>query len=323
MYPVIFPNGAAVNSSITIAHISDPHLSSLDQVGWRELLNKRILGYFSWRFRRRHIHRRETLSRVLADLATQQPDHLVISGDLTHLGTARECAEVATWLRDTGTPDYISIVPGNHDCYAADDPAATTGQWRPYMQGDAAAADNAAGFPYLRRRGPAALIGLSSALPTAPFFATGKLGEAQLQELARLLEAAGGQGLYRVVVLHHGPQPGLYSYRRRLADAERLLAVMEQHGAELILHGHGHRQAHAVLGLGDHSAPVFGVPSASAHSPHQSGWAGYNLYRVSQDAGKWLTQVEARAFNAAAQEFQTVFSREFITSVNTPQPQPA
>ena len=38
-------------------------------------------------------------------------------------------------------------------------------------------------IPTLRRRGPVALIGLSSAVPTPPFMATGTLGRAQLEAL--------------------------------------------------------------------------------------------------------------------------------------------
>ena len=47
----------------------------------------------------------------------------------------------------------------------------------------------AAGFPFVRRRGPLALIGLSTAVPTPPFMATGRLGEAQLARLGETLVA--------------------------------------------------------------------------------------------------------------------------------------
>ena len=53
------------------------------------------------------------------------------------------------------------------------------------MRGD----DGAGGFPFVRRRGPLALIGLSTAVPTAPFMATGRLGDAQLARLGEMLDA--------------------------------------------------------------------------------------------------------------------------------------
>jgi hypothetical protein len=40
-------------------------------------------------------------------------------------------------------------------------------------------------FPFVRRRGPLALIGVSSAVPTPPLMATGRLGRAQLDALDR------------------------------------------------------------------------------------------------------------------------------------------
>ena len=56
--------------------------------------------------------------------------------------------------------------------------------WGDYMRGD----DGDAAFPFLRRRGPLALIGLSSAVPTAPFMATGRLGAEQLARSRELLD---------------------------------------------------------------------------------------------------------------------------------------
>ena len=47
------------------AQLSDPHLSTLNNVHPRDLLNKRALGYLSWLHRRRHEHRREVLDAEL------------------------------------------------------------------------------------------------------------------------------------------------------------------------------------------------------------------------------------------------------------------
>ena len=285
-----------------IAHISDPHLSSLDHVRPDELLNKRILGYLSWRLKRRRSHSREVLSRTLADLAGRQPDHLVISGDFTHLGTANECRETEAWLNSIGAPDYISIVPGNHDHYIATEFAETTGRWLAYMRSDPEEDGNAGGFPYLRVRGPVALIGLSTAIPTAPFFASGKLGSEQLQRLRALLETTAQRGLYRIVVLHHGPQ--FTNIRRGLSDAGRLLSTLAAPGAELLVHGHGHCQAHTTLTAGAHSIPVFGVPSASASYQDPLKKAGYNIYEVTKHADNWQTHVTSYIYNRETQQFE-------------------
>ena len=49
------------------------------------------------------------------------------------------------------------------------------------------------------------LIGLSTAVPTAPFLATGHLGREQIVMLAAALERYGREGLFRVVMVHHPP----------------------------------------------------------------------------------------------------------------------
>ena len=290
-----------------IAHISDPHLSSLDRVRPDELLNKRILGYLSWRFRRRRSHSREILSRTLADLAGRQPDHLVISGDFTHLGTADECRETETWLNSIGAPDYISIVPGNHDHYIAADLTETTGRWRAFMRSDPDQDSNAEGFPYLRVRGPVALIGLSTAIPTPPFFASGKLGNGQLQRLRLLLETSAQRGLYRIVVLHHGPQ--FSSIRRGLTDAHKLLSALAESGAELVVHGHGHRQVHTMLQAGARQIPVFGVASASASYDDPAKSPGYYIYEVNRLQAGWQTRARSFILNRETQQFEQVLEK--------------
>ena len=289
---------------LTIAHLSDPHLTSLHHVKWRELLNKRVLGYLSWRVKRRRSHSREVLSRTLADLSGRQPDHLVISGDFTHLGTANECREAENWLNSAGAPDYISIVPGNHDRYIDTDLAATTGRWRAWMQSDPGERDNAPDFPYLRVRGPVAIIGLSTAVPTPPFFASGRLGREQLGRLGPLLETAGQRGLYRIVTLHHSPHS--MSFRRGLSDAEQLLSTLAGPGAELIIHGHGHRQMHAMLQAGERRIPVFGVPSASASYDDPAKSPGYNVYEVTRAPEGWRTRARSFILDEETQQFEQV-----------------
>src|SRR4029450_13323153 len=101
----------------TLAHLSDPHLTSLRGVRLRDLGNKRILGYLSWWRRRRRVHRIETLDAVVADMRDSAPDHIAVTGDLTHVGLPDECADALRWLQSLGNSDRVSLVPGNHDRY--------------------------------------------------------------------------------------------------------------------------------------------------------------------------------------------------------------
>ena len=106
-----------MNSSFRFAHISDLHLTSLEDVKVSDLLNKRALGYLSWRLRRRREHAPEVLTALLRDLRQLTLDHIVITGDLTHVGLPSEFQQARQWLEALGAPTDVTVVPGNHDAY--------------------------------------------------------------------------------------------------------------------------------------------------------------------------------------------------------------
>ncbi|HEY7841479.1 MAG TPA: metallophosphoesterase [Gammaproteobacteria bacterium] len=304
------PSPSAQPSSIRLAHVSDPHLSSLNDVRFGQLINKRVLGYLSWRIRRRREHRPEVLRRLGLDLAAAAPHHILITGDLTHVGLPSECREGAAWLGELGSPQKVTLVPGNHDSYVAAPWAETAGLWQPYMQGDIAQ-QPADRFPFLRRRGPVGVIGLSTAVPTAPFFATGNLGPAQLEALARMLAALRDEGLFRVVLLHHPPVDAVTSFRRRLIDAAAFRGVIREHGAELVLHGHAHRWVRSAIAADGGDVPVFGIPSGSALSADPARRAGYSLIDVARSAAGWEVRVSRRRLDAAGNAFETCGEESF------------
>jgi 3',5'-cyclic AMP phosphodiesterase CpdA len=130
-----------------------------------------------------------------------------------------------------------------------------------------------------------AIVGLSSARPTAPLLATGRLGVAQCEALEARLHALREEGRVRVVLVHHTPTPG-ESPRRRLVDAPALRRVLARAGAELVLHGHAHRAVFASLPGPEGPIPVVGAPSASAPSPKDpSRRAGYHLFAIEPGEG--------------------------------------
>ena len=161
----------------TFAHLSDPHLTSLEGVNMRELFNKRILGYLSWRSHRREEHRVEILQALVEDLREMQPDHMVITGDMTHVGLPQECREVSAWLSSLSDPQRLTVIPGNHDAYVAAQWGKTMGLWMPYMASDAATSHTQDTlFPALRERGPLALIGLPVLVQPLPSLLQGDWG---------------------------------------------------------------------------------------------------------------------------------------------------
>jgi 3',5'-cyclic AMP phosphodiesterase CpdA len=308
-------NSEPVTGALRFAQLSDPHLTSLRGVRWRELANKRLLGYLSWLKKRRAEHRPEVLSALLRDLTAQRPDHVVITGDLTHVGTQDEFGQARRWLETVGTPAGVTVIPGNHDAYAPAPWAESLLHWRPYMLSDQPAgkdtADGGDMFPSLRIRGQVAFIGLSSAVPTAPFLATGRIGAAQRERFERLLHETRDAGLFRVVLIHHSPVPGDEKWRKRLTDAVAVSATIERQGAELILHGHGHRALESSISREGHDIPVIGIPSASAIG-HQPGRAArYHIYDVSREAESWRLQVNIRGYRGDQGRFVSQGEREY------------
>ena len=276
-----------------LAHVSDPHLAPLPQVRLSELIGKRVTGFVNWRRKRAAIHQAEVLARIVADLKAQAPDHIAVTGDLVNLALPAEYQPARAWLDALGSPADVTLVPGNHDAYVRGGVAASLLHWGDFMRGDAAAAV-AAGFPFLRRRGPLALIGVSTSVPSLPLMATGRLGADQLQRLETMLDDCAREGRYRVVLIHHPPTSKRSQFLKRLTDGARLREVLARHGAELVIHGHNHRRQTVWLDGPHGRIPAIGVPSASEAPPGEHDPAGYNLYRIEGQHGAWRCEVTAR-----------------------------
>lgn len=274
-----------------LAHLSDPHLGPLPRPTITELAGKRITGYLNWRRKRSKMHSAGVLRRIVTDLKAQAPDHIAVSGDLINLSLEREYAPARAWLQSLGPPSEVTIVPGNHDAYVHTTANHTLLHWGDYMRGDDGTRDPV--FPFVQRRGPLALIGLSSALPTAPFMATGELGGRQLARLAELLDRC-GKSYFRVVVVHHPPQSDRSRQFKRLVDGAALQKILQRHGAELLIHGHDHRHARAWL----EGIPAIGVPSASETASREHDAAAYNLYCVEGHPGAWRCELVTRGLSA-------------------------
>lgn len=219
---------------------------------------------------------------MLDDLVASAPDHVAVTGDLTHMGLAAEVSEAASWLARIGPPERVTLVPGNHDAYGAARDHAVMDAWSPYVHSDGAAAGPGA-FPIVRVRGPVALVGLSSAVPTPVHLATGRVGAAQLAPLGDLLRDLAARGLCRVVLVHHPPTRQDVSWRRRLTDGPALCALLASAGAELLLHGHTHRAVRDAIPSARGPIPALGIPATS--SARRSRRGAYQLFGIAERTG--------------------------------------
>jgi 3',5'-cyclic AMP phosphodiesterase CpdA len=278
-----------------LAHLSDLHLAARPRLA--ELAGKRGLGFINWHRGRKNIHMVEALDAVTADLKTFAVDHIAVTGDLVNLSLPGEYQLARRWLEALGPPSEVTVIPGNHDIYVPQAVHGPSAYWSDYMRGDEGAEPGS--FPFVRRRGGMALIALSSAVPTGPFLATGRLGENQLARFAAALD--GARGLFRIVLIHHPPVSTTRRYLRRLTDADEFRAVLAAKGAELVLHGHDHCRSLVWLDGPERPIPAVGAPSASARVPHHGeNAAGYNLLHIDGAAGAWRCELVARERDADA-----------------------
>jgi 3',5'-cyclic AMP phosphodiesterase CpdA len=285
---------------LTLAHLSDPHLAPLPAPRWSELIGKRSTGYINWLRRRQFIHDPAALSAVTADIRAQAPDHIAVTGDIANIGLPAEFPHGRDWLESLGTTRDVTFVPGNHDIYVREAGPLAARQWGPYMCDD----DGESGFPFVRRRGNVALIGLSTGVPTAPFLATGWLGTKQLAEFAAILNNLTNEDFFRIILIHHPPVSDA-ARSKRLMDAPILKRVIAAHGADLLLHGHDHcRMINWLHGPNGTRVPAVGVPSASSIPGRDKDAAGYNFYRIDGAHSGWRCDMISRGLGPAGEVVQ-------------------
>ena len=281
-------------AEFTLAHLSDPHLPPLPAPRLRELMGKRAFGYFNWTRNRRKYYRREVADALVSDMRAQAPDHIAVTGDLVNLALEAEFAPARKWLEGVGAPDRVTMVPGNHDAYVRATQHCIAEAWGDYLRGDDADRGGA-GFPFVRRRGPLALIGVSSAVPTPPLVATGSLGPAQLEALEHILTGLSAEEAFRVLLIHHPLRSDAYT--KRLTDSSELLALLKRYGVELVLHGHDHIHSTMWVDGPNRAIPAIGVPAASAlaHGKHPA--AAYNLFSIGREGNAWRCEQTVRGLD--------------------------
>jgi len=287
-----------------LAHLSDPHLGPIPEARLSELLGKRFFGMMNWIGARRRNFGASTLGPLVDDMLAQAPDHICVTGDLVNVSLPAEFDTGATFLSSLGAPEDVSVVPGNHDAYVRSAMHYHLEHWAPFLSGDDTHPHTPVdvdAFPYVRRRGPVAVVGVSTAVPTAVFLASGEAGKGQLARLKALLEGLKAEGLFRAVMIHH-PPVGSRPFHRDLKDAVAVRAVLAAAGAELVMHGHDHRVALGRIDAAGGSIPVVGVPSASAGPDDDRGAGAYAIYRISGAPGAWRCEMERRGYAPAGSE---------------------
>ncbi len=224
-------------NTLRIVHLSDVHV-------WRFsfnpllLLNKRAWGMASLVASRARRFRLERLPDVVDRIREVEPDHLLITGDLTTTALAGEFKDVLERLSPLlENPLKVTVVPGNHDRY-------TVGSMRnrqfersfhDYMPEPS--------FPWLRKLDEeTAILGLD---PTqARFSAKGFLPPEQLSRAKELLSDPLARPKRLFVACHYPlTAPDGHKYElagKRVTNAKEIAEWLATIGPHIYCCGHVH-----------------------------------------------------------------------------------
>jgi 3',5'-cyclic AMP phosphodiesterase CpdA len=221
---------------LRLVHLSDIHFWQYEFNPLR-LLGKRLLGTASLVVGRARRFRLERAPELVDRVCSLDPDHILITGDLTttalpgEFRTAR--SSLSAWLDD---PERVTIIPGNHDRYTMRAHRSRRfehffGRFSPQHA-----------YPWLRRIDEGtAILGLD---PTRSWIsARGKLPAHQLQRAREILEESGP--IPRLLIACHYPVavPREYQHdyaRKPLENAGELAGWLGSIGPHPFCCGHVH-----------------------------------------------------------------------------------
>lgn len=293
-----------------LGHISDLHILEIDKIRPLEMLNKRLVGGANLFFKRSDAHSPGVVKMALAHLESAGIDHLAITGDLTNLALESEfvaAREIIETVPDS--KERVSVIPGNHDYYV---PSAVKNRlfetyFAEYLVSDLPDYQCDTGYPFVHFRDDVAIVGVSSCIATAPFFATGKVLADELRALDALLDDPAVRKRFTVVMIHHPLLPSEHKkveYFRRLTNASQVLDVLRRRNVGLAIHGHNHQFLdHAVPHLG--GSGVLRICEAGStstvHYTDEIFGGKFNIYHIEDGH---LERIETHIFEARDDAFR-------------------
>jgi 3',5'-cyclic AMP phosphodiesterase CpdA len=292
--------------ALRVAHCSDLHLLSLAGARVLDFANKRWIGGLNLLANRGRHHKTEIFEAMIEDLNAGAIDHLVVTGDLTNLALPEEF-RFARGLFDRLSlgPDRITVIPGNHDAYVAAGERHFAEVFAPFCATDPEfvwPGDDP--WPVVRVRDGLAVIGLSTSHQTPWFTAYGKLGKRQLERLRAVLAHERLAGTFRLVAIHHPPVGGTsHSRIRGLKDRAGFAEVIAELGADLVLHGHEHRDLRGELPGPRGPVPVRGIQSGTYEAGRPELRARYRIYELEAASRPHVAGEALRVFDPGPGRF--------------------
>jgi 3',5'-cyclic AMP phosphodiesterase CpdA len=237
-----------------IAHISDPHILAARATDDSSVRTRIVSALRPLDAE----ERRHKFLRALRAARASGADHLVVSGDLTEMGTRREFEQVSELLHASRfDPTRVTLVPGNHDAYS------NPGAWRTAIEGPlrefrhASAAEPGKVIDC----GPVALMPLDVTCYQSIARSAGEFTEEAATALERRVSDPALRSKAVVVVQHHPPfglNPIMHWFDGLRGHA-RLTDLLKRFAHVQVLHGHLHRVIDRIIGFG--RSRIFGAPA--------------------------------------------------------------
>ena len=301
-----------------LAHCSDLHLLSHDGARWLDLANKRWIGAMNLLSNRSRHYHVAAFEDMVEDLNAAGHRSRAVHRR-RHEPRARAGVRVRARRSSTGSrsaPTHVTVIPGNHDAYVAEGvplfaemfaPYATTDRGWAWTEDDRdGAADDDLHWPIVRVRGELALIGVSTSRADAVVhrLRPDRRRPARAPAPASLVDAR-LRGKVRLVAIHHPPAGKRAQSRiRGLRDHAAFAEVIAETGADLIVHGHEHRDMiEALAGPGRARARA---RHRLGHLPPQQARADRALSRLRDRSREDRRAITSASGTRASRRFETV-----------------
>ncbi len=164
-------------------------------------------------------------NNLIKQVTNENPDLIIISGDITSEGYLTEYKDASIFLDDLKSITETHIIPGNHD-------ARNVG----LLHFEKLVGDRK--FIHIDKSGGFTIIGLDS---SEPDINDGQIGVDQLEWLKLELDKI-SDDMCKIVTFHHHllPIPQTGRERNILLDSGDLLRVFIDYGVDFVLNGHKH-----------------------------------------------------------------------------------
>jgi len=176
----------------------------------------------------------DVVAGLLASLAEQQPETVIISGDLTQRAKQREYAAAKNFLAKL-EPDCL-IIPGNHDISAFNLAERFLSPWRKWQKTFGGTLD-----PVLSKSA-ALLLGINTTRRWGSLFdwSRGQISREQIRQVQRRLEAEPVNNLRLLIAHHPFWLPVDQRHRGLIGNRDAALAAFGNGQLDMILSGHVH-----------------------------------------------------------------------------------